>query len=91
MLTLISYDIADDGDRARAHKLLEGLGQRVQYSVFECYLEPEDLEKLKAKLKPLLRGSFDSVRLYRVCAECAAKAEVLGWGDTPREPEAWII
>ncbi len=41
MLTLISYDIADDGDRARAHKLLEGLGQRVQYSVFECYLEPE--------------------------------------------------
>lgn len=38
MLYLISYDIAVDKRRTKIAKLLEGFGQRVQYSVFECDL-----------------------------------------------------
>ena len=91
MLILISYDIEDDGGRARVHRILEGHGERVQYSVFECWLEPVDLAKLKERLAPHVKGEFDSVRFYKICGECAKGAEVIGWGDPPREPEVWVV
>jgi len=34
-LYLISYDVPDDQRRLKIMHLLEGLGERVQYSVFE--------------------------------------------------------
>jgi CRISPR-associated protein Cas2 len=40
-LYVISYDIPDDKRRKKIADLLEGYGQRVQYSVFECQLNRE--------------------------------------------------
>ena len=91
MLHLISYDIEDDRQRTRAHKLLTGHGQRVQYSVFECWLAPEDLERLRERLAPLLGGQFDSIRIYRLCESCRPQVEVIGWGDPPEEEENWVV
>ncbi len=36
-------------------------------------------------------GELDSVRFYRLCAECAGKVEVEGWGDPPKEPVVWVV
>lgn len=47
---LISYDIPDDKRRLKIAHLLEGYGERVQYSVFEVWVTAKELEKLRQQL-----------------------------------------
>ena len=44
MLVLVVYDIPDDKRRTKLATFLEGYGRRVQYSVFECFM---DLQEMK--------------------------------------------
>lgn len=71
---VVSYDIPDDRRRGRVCKVLKDYGERVQYSVFECVLRPEDLQRLRQRLKPLLAPEADDVRFYRLCETCRRKA-----------------
>jgi CRISPR-associated protein Cas2 len=41
MFIVVSYDISHDRRRARLSRELKNFGTRVQYSVFECVLEPQ--------------------------------------------------
>jgi len=79
---VVSYDIPDDRRRGRVCKLLKDYGERVQYSVFECLLRPDDLIRLRERLKPLLVLKEDDVRFYRLCETCRRKATV--WGRKKR-------
>lgn len=72
MFYIVSYDITDDSMRVRICKLLKDYGTRVQYSVFECYLEPAQLTELLRKAAPLLNGPEDSLRVYNLCNNCCA-------------------
>ena len=51
MLYLIAYDISDDARRTKLAELLEGFGQRVQRSVFECDLNEREYQALERKMK----------------------------------------
>ena len=42
----ICYDIAHGGQRAKVARILGEYGRRLQYSVFEAWLEPEELPEL---------------------------------------------
>jgi len=79
---VVSYDISSDRRRSRVCKLLKDYGERVQYSVFECLLRPDDLKRLRERLKPLLVPEEDDVRFYRLCENCRRKATV--WGRKKR-------
>jgi CRISPR/Cas system-associated endoribonuclease Cas2 len=46
-LIVVSYDIPDDRRRLRLAHALKDFGVRVQYSVFECHLEPDGLDSLR--------------------------------------------
>lgn len=50
---LIAYDVTADGERRRVARLLEGYGNRVQYSVFTCRLTRRKLEELLRRLEKL--------------------------------------
>lgn len=69
---LISYDISDNKRRRRLSKGLEGIGCRVQESVFETYMSLAEImrivEGLRHNIVPL---EGDSLRVYRVCASCS--------------------
>ena len=80
---VVSYDIPDDRRRTRVCHLLKDYGQRVQYSVFECQLRPQDYKRLRERLRPLLDLAEDDVRFYRLCEVCLPKAKI--WGPSPRE------
>jgi CRISPR-associated protein Cas2 len=80
---VVSYDSPDDRRRNRVCKLLKDYGERVQYSVFECLLRPEELKRLRERLKPLLVPEEDDVRFYRLCENCRRKATV--WGRRKRK------
>ncbi len=87
---LVTYDIPHDRRRNRVADLLQDYGARVQYSVFEVWLDAGLRQELEKRLRAELEPAEDSVRLYRLCAVCREKVEVLGQGAPP-EPPGLII
>lgn len=73
---VICYDIPDDKRRNKIGKLLEGYGNRVQKSVFECDLKPELISLLKQRIAKLTRQE-DTLRYYYLCAQCLPKVEAV--------------
>ncbi len=49
-----AYDIADDTNRQRVARILDRFGMRLQKSVFEVWLDPDELVDLRRHLGPLL-------------------------------------
>ncbi|PKN44345.1 MAG: CRISPR-associated endonuclease Cas2 [Deltaproteobacteria bacterium HGW-Deltaproteobacteria-20] len=69
MLVLVTYDVSTTtapGRKrlARVAKTCEGYGMRVQYSVFECEVDPGQWERLKQGLLGLIEPTQDSLRFY---------------------------
>ena len=91
MLYVVSYDIPDDRRRARVHSALTGFGTWVQYSVFECFLNRKQRLLLEDRLLKEISQREDTIRIYGLCAACAAKVEVLGQGDPPREERIYLL
>jgi len=51
---VVSYDVPDDRRRTRLAKILKDFGARVQYSVFECLLEDEQVDALRKRVERLI-------------------------------------
>ena len=69
MLVLVSYDVATAvpaGHRRlhRVAKACQNYGQRVQYSVFECIVDPAQWAALRQKLIDEINPKEDSLRFY---------------------------
>jgi CRISPR-associated protein Cas2 len=56
---LVSYDIPDDRRRSRIFKLMRGWGERGQYSVFCCQLNPRERLELIDELKTRMNADED--------------------------------
>ncbi|MBR5580426.1 MAG: CRISPR-associated endonuclease Cas2 [Treponema sp.] len=82
MMMLVSYDVAQDenGEKRlrRVAKLLQNYGQRVQYSVFECLVEPAQWVELKNKLIKEINPEYDSLRFYSLGANWQKRVEHIG-------------
>ncbi len=87
---VVTYDIPDDRRRLRVARWLERFGTRVQYSVFEMYLSLEEWQQVRARLERWLVPGEDQVRVYRLCAACRQRIEVLGRGQ-PSPPPATVV
>lgn len=85
-LFVISYDIPDDRRRLKVANLLKSYGERVQYSVFECWLSTAELGRLHKELEKRIESDCDSVRIYK----SADEVRILGVGVVTRNPDAWI-
>ena len=59
MFYLVAYDIPDDPRRNRLARVLKDFGARVQYSVFECLLDEQLLERMVTRIRDLLEESED--------------------------------
>lgn len=70
---VVAYDISDDRRRSRVVKLLEKVGVRVNYSVFECMLTDSQYEKLRRDIGSAINRKEDSVVYYPICVDCYAK------------------
>jgi CRISPR-associated protein Cas2 len=88
---LISYDISNDRRRLKTARCLEALGERVQFSVFEVYLTPVELEKALRKMNKLLKPADDSLRIYTLCESCRGKVRTLGLGKVTPPPGVTIV
>ena len=69
MMVLIAYDVSTkepEGRRrlSRAAKTCLDYGQRVQKSLFECSVTPDQWTELRAKLVETIDADEDSLRFY---------------------------
>lgn len=83
-LYLVTYDIPSNKRRKKVSDLLEGYGKRVQYSVFECVLEPKKFAELKQRLKKRVNLEEDSIRFYPLSKHMLNQVET--WGGVPLTP-----
>ncbi len=88
---VVVYDIPDDRRRNYVARILEGHGERVQYSVFECVLTARQFESLWQALKKQVKAEEDSIRAYTLCDLCAGRTQHLGRpGPSAEVPEVYI-
>ena len=58
---LVSYDICDPKRLRKVARSLEGFGVRLQYSVFECDLNPSERIELETELAQIINHDEDQV------------------------------
>ncbi len=82
-MVLVSYDVktSDTGGARRLRRVARictNYGQRVQFSVFECIVNPAQWTLLKKKLIEEIDISADSLRFYFLGANWRKRVEHIG-------------
>ncbi len=95
MLVVISYDVRTDeeGGRRRLRRVARACqdwGQRVQYSVFECEVDPAQWAKLRARLLEEIDPERDSLRFYFLGAKWRNRVEHVG-AKAPYDPGGALV
>ena len=83
MFVIVSYDVATDDGKGqrrlrRVSKACKDFGQRVQYSVFECIVDPAQWAVLKERLKSEIDPEKDSLRFYYLGSNWQHRVEHFG-------------
>jgi len=79
-MVVVCYDVSTETAKGRKRlrrvaKVCEGMGQRVQKSVFECQVDLMRYEELERRLLREINQTEDNLRLYRLmdAANCQVK------------------
>lgn len=80
MMVVVSYDVSTKeppGARRLRHvaKACRDYGQRVQNSVFECLVDPEQWARLRLRLLDVIEPEEDSLRFYFLGSNHARRIE----------------
>lgn len=83
MLVLVSYDVktSDKGGQKRLRHVAKtclNYGQRVQFSVFECNVDPTQWTVLRQKLINEIDDKKDSLRFYFLGSNWRRRIEHIG-------------
>ena len=83
MLVLVTYDVSivtDHGQRRlrRVAKACKDYGQRVQFSVFECEVDPAQWAVLRQRLIDEIDPEVDSLRFYFLGSNWRRRIEEIG-------------
>ncbi len=88
---LVCYDIRDPKRWRKAYKLLQGYGERMQYSIFRCWLNQRDREKLRWELEKIL-AKEDDLLLLRLSHRCVEGIPLYNRPNAwPQLPEGYRI
>jgi len=95
MLVVVAYDVNTESAAGRrrlrrvAH-ICENHGQRVQNSVFECWVDPGQWIQLRAKLIAEIADNLDSLRFYFLGDHWKGRVEHVG-AKQSYDPEGPLI
>ncbi len=83
MLVLITYDVRTESESGqkrlrRVAKVCEDYGQRVQKSVFECLVDPQQWVTLRSRLLKEVNLEEDSLRFYFLGKNWKIRVEHVG-------------
>ena len=96
MFVLVSYDVSLDDESGarrlrRVSKACKDFGQRVQYSVFECIVDPAQWAVLKQRLIKEINEEKDSLRFYYLGANWKRRVEHVGAKKTVDQEGPLIV
>lgn len=77
---LICYDVRHPKRLRKTAKLLEGYGERVQYSIFRVRVTEHKLQKIRWELSEILFAD-DSLLIIPLCSRCSGKIDKLSHAD----------
>jgi CRISPR-associated protein Cas2 len=94
-MVLVAYDVRTEtaaGRRRlrRVAKLCQNVGQRVQFSVFECLVDQSQWVAFRAKLVAEINTEEDSLRFYFLGANWHHRVEHVG-AKAAYDPEGPLI
>jgi CRISPR-associated protein Cas2 len=83
MMVIVSYDVSTEttAGRRRLRRVAKAcldFGQRVQQSVFECMVDPEQWTRLRQRLVDEFNPKEDSLRFYFLGSNWKRRVEHLG-------------
>ena len=83
MFVLVTYDVNTEDAEGRRRlrniaKICQNWGQRVQYSVFECIVDPAQWAGARARLVETMDQEKDSLRFYYLGANWKRRVEHVG-------------
>ena len=95
MLVLVTYDVNTETPEGRKRlrrvaKACVNCGQRVQFSVFECLLDPAQWAALRARLIDEIDEELDSLRFYFLGSNWKQRVEHVG-AKPAYDPEGPLI
>ena len=96
MFVLVSYDVSTTDPKgtrrlARVAKVCKDYGQRVQFSVFECIVDPAQWAVLKQRLIDEIDQDLDSLRFYYLGANWRRRVEHIGAKKTVDQEGPLIV
>ncbi len=71
---LVCYDICDDKRLRKVFRTLRNWGDHLQFSIFECQLNPIELVRCKSELSEIINCGHDQV-LFVYLGPSAGRAE----------------
>ena len=95
MFVIVSYDVATsegNGQRRlrRVAKACQDFGQRVQFSIFECIVDPAQWAVLKERLISEIDQEKDSLRFYYLGSNWHSRVEHVG-AKVPLDQEGTLL
>ena len=95
MLVVVAYDVNTESTEGRRRlrrvaRLCEDHGQRVQFSIFECWLDWAQWVKFRAGLVKEIEVGTDSLRFYLMGDNWKGKVEHVG-AKRSYDPEGPLI
>lgn len=96
MLVVVCYDVSTvepEGQSRlrRVAKICKDYGQRVQFSVFECEIDPAQWVNLKQKLIDEIDPETDSLRFYFLGSNWRRRMEQIGLKKSYDPDEPMIV
>jgi CRISPR-associated protein Cas2 len=95
MMVLVAYDVRTETPAGRRRlrrvaKLCQNVGQRVQFSVFECLVDQSQWVTFRSKLVAEIKTEEDSLRFYFLGANWHHRVEHVG-AKAAYDPEGPLI
>lgn len=93
VLWVLAYDIGNNRQRRHLEQILAGVGERVQFSVYEAWLSERERTRLVQAVSHdiTLEQDTDSNRWYGLCGHCQREVRFAGRGLKPDDPRFYIV
>ena len=95
MFVIVSYDVStEDGGQRRLRRVAracQDYGQSVQYSIFECMVNPAQWTFLRERLVSEIDPEKDSLRFYYLGSNWKRRVEHVGVRKSPDQDGPLIV
>ena len=88
---VVTYDVSDTKRRDKVVKLMESIGTRMNYSVFECMLTEKQYQNMIARLEKIIEPVEDRINIYPLCTECFARIRYIPEIKVKASPKIMVV